>query len=87
MRQHAIHSDCRSAVRLDALRMSSIVTLMILDGRWGQLLIAEITRTLIYRWPHMVEQAEAAGAGSAWTVPHQIPAPPQAIQLVTPQLG
>jgi hypothetical protein len=45
------------------------------------------TRTLIYWWPRMVEQAEAAGAASAWTVPHQIPAPPKAIRLVTPQLG
>ena len=50
-------------------------------------MIAEITQMLIYWWPHMVEQAEAAGAGSARTVPHQVLAPLKAIRLVTPQLG
>jgi hypothetical protein len=76
----------RASVRLEAWRTSGI-TLMILDGRWGQLSIAEIARGLIYWWPYMTEAAEAAAVGSAWTVPHNVPAPPRRIRLVTPRLG
>lgn len=76
----------RASVRLDAWRASGL-TLLILDGRWGLLPIAEKMRALVYWWPYMVEQAEAAAAGSAWTVPHRVPAPQKGIRLVTPRLG
>ncbi|MDJ0391039.1 hypothetical protein QMO56_23270 [Roseomonas sp. E05] len=75
----------RASVRLDAWRASGLV-LMLLDGRWGQLPIHDLTRALVYWWPLMVEQATAAQPGTAWTVPHKVPMPPKAIRLVTPQV-
>jgi hypothetical protein len=76
----------RASVRLDAWRASNL-TLMLLDGKWGQLPITEMTRALVFWWPYMVEQAEAAASGTAWTVPHQVPRPSKGIRLVTPRLG
>ena len=76
----------RASVRLDAWRASGL-TLLLLDGRWGQLPLHELTRALIYWWPLMVGQATAAKPGTAWTVPHAVPAPPKGIRLVTPQVG
>jgi hypothetical protein len=64
----------RASVRLDAWR-SSALTLLLLDGRWGQLIIPDMARSLMYWWPLMVARAEAAKAGTAWTVPHRVPAP------------
>jgi hypothetical protein len=76
----------RASVRLDAWRDSGL-TLMLLDGRWGQLPIPELARALVYWWPLMVEQAEAAKPGTAWTVPHRVPPPAaQSIRLVTPKV-
>jgi hypothetical protein len=74
----------RASVRLEAW-MASGLTLLLLDGRWGQLRIPELTRAIIYWWPLMVEQAEAAKTGTAWTVSHKVPPPAQAIRLVTPK--
>lgn len=76
----------RASVRLDAWKASGL-TLLLLDGRWGQLPLHELTRALIFWWPLMVAQATAAKPGTAWTVPHAVPAPPKGIRLVTPQVG
>lgn len=76
----------RASVRLEAWRGSGL-TLLILDGRWGHLPIAEMTRALVYWWPHMVAHAEASMPGTAWTVPHKVPPPEKDIRLVKPQLG
>lgn len=76
----------RASVRLDAWKASGL-TLLLLDGRWGQLPIHDLTRALVYWWPLMVQQATAAKPGTAWTVPHAVPAPPKGIRLVTPQVG
>jgi hypothetical protein len=76
----------RASVRLDAWKASGL-TLLLLDGRWGQLPFHDLTRALIYWWPLMVEQATAAKLGTAWTVPHTVPASPKGIRLVTPQVG
>lgn len=88
--QHAVITRdgeiLRASVRLDAWKASGL-TLLLLDGRWGQLPLHELTRALIYWWPLMVEQAAAAKPGTAWTVPHVVPAPPKGIRLVTPQVG
>lgn len=75
----------RASVRLHAW-MASGLTLLLLDGRWGQLRIPELTRALVYWWPLMAEQAQAAMPGTAWTVPHKVPSPGQAIRLVTPRV-
>ncbi|MFC0389650.1 PIN-like domain-containing protein [Muricoccus vinaceus] len=75
----------RASVRLDAWKASGL-TLLLLDGRWGQLPLHDLTRGLIYWWPLMVEQATAAKPGTAWTVPHAVQAPSKGIRLVTPQV-
>jgi len=75
-----------ASVRLEAWKASGL-TLLLLDGRWGQLPLHELSRALIYWWPLMVQQATAAKPGTAWTVPHGVPAPPKGIRLVTPQVG
>jgi hypothetical protein len=46
-----------------------------------------MTRALVYWWPYMVAQAGAAIPGTAWSVPHKVPAPEKDIRLVKPQLG
>ena len=73
----------QAAIRVEAWRQSGL-TLMLLDGQWGQLPLRDLSRSLAYWWPHMVAQAEAARPGTAWTVPHGVPAPTKAIRLVTP---
>lgn len=73
----------RAAIRVEAWRRSGL-TLLLLDGQWGQLPLRDLSRTLVYWWPHMVAQAEAAKPGTAWTAPHGVPAPGKAIRLVTP---
>lgn len=76
----------RASVRLDAWKASGL-TLFLLDGRWGQLPIHDLTRALVYWWPLIVEQATAAKPGTAWTVPHAIPGPPKGVRLATPRVG
>ncbi|MCB8879066.1 hypothetical protein ACELLULO517_02385 [Acidisoma cellulosilytica] len=76
----------RAAVRLEAWKASQLI-LLILDGSWGQLPISGLIRALIYWWPLMVDEADAAPPGTAWTVPHTVPAPHKSIRLITPKLG
>ncbi len=60
------------------------VSLLVLDKQWGQQPRRELSRRLLYWWPHMVGHAEAGRPGSAWTVPHHLPDPPaRGIRLVT----
>ena len=73
----------RASVRLAAWQTSGL-TLLILDGHWGQLPLRELSRSLLYWWPIMVRQADATKGGVAWTVPHGVPPPGKEIRLVTP---
>jgi hypothetical protein len=74
----------RASVRIEAWQQSGL-TLMLLDGRWGQLPVNELMRALIYWWPLIVDQAEAGKPGTAWTVPRTVPSPGRGIRLVTPR--
>ena len=57
--------------------------LVLLRG-WGNLPRQEITRSLCYWWPSIVDYAEAGAPGTAWTVPPSLPPPgAKAIKLVT----
>jgi hypothetical protein len=60
------------------------VSLLVLDKQWGQQPRRELSRRLLYWWPHMISHAEAGQPGNAWTVPHGVPDPPaRGIRLVT----
>lgn len=41
------------------------VSLLVLDKQWGQQPRRELSRRLLYWWPHMVSHAEAGRPGSA----------------------
>lgn len=74
----------QAAIRVNAWERSGL-TLLLLDGQWGQLPFRELSRALLYWWPIMVEQSEAAKPGTAWTVPHGVPNPSKQIRLVQPR--
>jgi hypothetical protein len=60
------------------------VTLFLLGGRWGKLLLGDLARRFIFLWPALVAQAEASAFGAAWRVSPTIPeAPANAFRLVT----
>lgn len=77
----------RASIRLAAWAASGI-SLVLLDGRWGQLSLPALVRALVYWWPLLVEQAEAGKPGTAWTVPDRVPpSTGRGIRLVTPKSG
>lgn len=61
-------SMLRASVRHDAWRASG-VSVFLWGGDAGNLSKFEKARTLIWRWPAIVEQIEAGPRGGAWHVP------------------
>ena len=53
----------------------SKVTLFLLSKKWGNLLLGEMSRRLLYLWPSIVARAEAGPQGSAWQVSPTVPDP------------
>ena len=57
-----------ASIRRDAWRSSSL-TLLILDGRWGNLKLFAQARLLIWWWPEFVRLAQVGPQGAAWMIP------------------
>jgi hypothetical protein len=62
----------QAATRRIAWRKSGI-TLFLLAERWGELKLHDLFRGLIFWWPAIVQHADAAAAGTAWTVSPKVP--------------
>lgn len=45
------------------------LSLLVLDGKWGNLRLFEQARRLIWWWPLMTAQVSAGPQGAAWRVP------------------
>jgi hypothetical protein len=74
----------QAAIRRRAWLQSGVM-LFLLGKQWGQLPLGELARRLIFWWPALVQHAEAAQPGSAWTVMPGIPkAPSSGIRLIRP---
>jgi len=56
-----------ASVRRDAWRRSGLCLFMC-DGKWGNLPLFEIGRRLLWWWPAIVGQVQAAPRGGAWTL-------------------
>jgi hypothetical protein len=56
-----------ASIRRDAWRRSGLCLFMC-DGKWGNLPLFEIGRRLLWWWPAIVEQVQAAPQGGAWTL-------------------
>jgi hypothetical protein len=54
-----------ASVRRDVWRASSVSVFMC-EGRWGNLVLFEIARRLIWYWPIIIRQAQEGPQGGAW---------------------
>lgn len=57
----------KAAIRRDAWRRSAL-TLFVLDGKWGSLLLFEQARRLIWLWPELMKRQADGPQGAAWRV-------------------
>ena len=57
-----------ASVRRDVWRASGVSVFMY-DGKWGNLLLFEQARRLIWWWPEIITQASGGPQGGAWRVP------------------
>jgi hypothetical protein len=56
-----------AAIRRDAWLHSGL-TLFVLDGKWGSLLLFEQARRLIWCWPELIKRQTEGPQGAAWKV-------------------
>lgn len=54
-----------ASVRRDVWRASS-VSIFMCEGRWGNLMLFEIGRRLIWYWPMVIQQMQEGPQGGAW---------------------
>ncbi len=56
-----------ASVHRDAWRAADL-TLIILEGKWGDLVLFEQARRLVWWWPIIARQAEDGPQGAAWRI-------------------